>query len=49
MVQFVNFVTHHDRMARVGTALIADHNVVISGEQVHQLPFGLVPPLQSDN
>ena len=33
----------------VGPALVADHDVVLLGQQVDDLPLGLVAPLQSDD
>ena len=36
-------------MAGVGPALVADDDVVLLGEQIDDLPLGLVAPLQSDD
>ena len=36
-------------MARVGPPLVTDHDIVLLGEQIDDLPFGLIAPLQSDN
>ena len=47
--QLVGLAAGDHGMARVGPALIADHDVVLLGQQIDDLPFGLVAPLQSDH
>ena len=47
--QFVALPSLHHGMARVGAALVADHDVLVLGEQVDDLAFGLVAPLQTNN
>ncbi len=48
-MQFVDLVTHHDRMTGIGPALVANHDIKLAGQQIHQLAFGLVAPLQTDH
>ena len=36
-------------MAGVGPALVADDHIMLLGQQVDELAFGLVAPLQTDN
>jgi hypothetical protein len=36
-------------MAGVGSSLVADHNVGIAGQQVHDLAFAFITPLGTDN
>ena len=38
-----------DGMAGVGPALVADDDIVLFGQQVDDLAFGLVAPLKSDH
>lgn len=49
MVELVGLVTHDDRMARVGSALIAHHDFLLRGEQVDQFSLGFIAPLQTDH
>ena len=39
----------HDGMPGVGAALVADHDIVLLGQQVDDLAFSLVAPLKSDH
>ena len=45
----LKFVPGDHRMAGVGPALITDDDVVLFGQQVDDLPFGFIAPLQTDH
>ena len=47
--EFVNLVAHDDGMACVRAALIADDEIMLTSQQVDDLAFGFVAPLQTDN
>ena len=47
--ELVNFAPHDDGMSRVRAPLIANDNIVVACQQVDDLAFGFVTPLQSDN
>ena len=49
VVQLVGLVADDDRMPGVGPALIADDDLVPRGQQIDELPLGLVAPLQTDH
>ena len=36
-------------MAGVGPALVADHDIVLFGQQIDDLAFGFVAPLETDH
>jgi len=47
--QFPGLAVGDDRVAGVGPAGVADHDVVVLGEDVDEFAFGLVAPLQTDD
>ena len=47
--KFIGFSPRHDGMAGVRAPLITDDEVVLLGEQIDELPLGLISPLQSDD
>ena len=48
-VQRVALVAHHDRVAGVGTAVVAHDDVVAGGEDIDDLALALVAPLETDD
>jgi hypothetical protein len=42
-------LAHHDGVARVVAALVADDHAHLLGEEVGELPLALVPPLGADH
>ena len=47
-MKLVDIVANHDRMASIGSALVADDKIFAFSEDVDQLTFGLVAPLQTN-
>ncbi len=47
--KLINLLTGNHRVPGVGPALIANHDLVLFGQQVDDLAFGLVAPLQTDD
>ena len=48
VVQFVSFIASDHGVSRVRTALVADDHVELGGQQVDELSFCFVSPLQTD-
>ena len=48
MMKLVDIVANHDCMACIGAALITDDKVFAFSENIDQLTFGLVAPLQTN-
>jgi hypothetical protein len=49
VLELVRLAVGDDRVARIGAALVAAHEVGVLGEQVDDLALALVPPLRADN
>ena len=47
--EFERLAAGDDRVARVRSSLVADHHVMMLGQQVEDLALGLVAPLQSNH
>jgi len=47
--KLVDFVARYDRMAGVGSALIANDHIVLGRQQIDNFALRLVAPLQPDN
>ena len=49
VVQLELVAAHHDRVARIGPTQKPDHDLEARRQQVYDLPFGLITPLQTDD
>src|SRR5437868_774058 len=47
--QLVGLAIANNGVPRVGATVVADDDMMVGGEQVYDLAFGLVTPLQTDN
>ncbi len=48
-MQFISLIADNHGMAGVGTTLVAHHDVEMFGEQINELAFRLVTPLQTND